>query len=118
MKTIIAGSRTCNNLEYVYDAVSKCGWNITEVISGAARGADALGEEWARENGIPVRRFPAEWSRYGKSAGVVRNSQMAHNADALIALWDGKSRGTEHMIFIAKVRKLNVFVYRWEQEYV
>lgn len=114
MKTIIAGSRTCNNIKYVYDAVSKCGWNITEVISGTARGADTLGEEWAKENGIPIRRFPANWNKYGKAAGHIRNSQMADVADALIAIWDGKSRGTEDMIYIAKICRLKVFVYRFE----
>ena len=111
-RTIVAGSREGVFVDDVRAAISGCGWEISEVISGTARGADRFGEEIAEELGIPVRRFPASWNKYGKSAGHIRNIEMAQNADALVAVWDGKSVGTKDMIRIAKMNGLKVFVYK------
>lgn len=111
MRTIIAGSRDIVNFNLLKEAITKCDWVPTVVISGTARGADQLGEDWAEENNIPVERFPANWELYGKRAGYIRNEQMADNAEALIALWDGASRGTWHMINIAKAKGLKVYVH-------
>lgn len=111
MKTIIAGSRDCTDMNQLLAAIRKCGWSVSEVVCGMARGADELGRQWASRNQIPVKKFPANWTRYGKSAGYRRNCEMADNADALIALWDGKSRGTKHMIDIAYTRGLAVFIH-------
>lgn len=76
------------------------------IISGTARGADTLGERYAQERGYAVERFPADWEHAGKSAGFIRNAQMASIADALIAFWDGQSRGTAHMIDQARQKSL------------
>lgn len=92
-------------------AVGKCGWSPTVVLSGTARGADRFGEEYAKENGLAVERYPAEWEKFGKSAGYKRNSLMATKAEALVAVWDGESRGTKHMIDIAKKAGLKVYVH-------
>lgn len=70
-------------------------------IAGLARGADALGAKFARAH-CQLYEFPADWDRYGKRAGFMRNEQMGHFADGLIAFWDGKSRGTKHMIDFMK----------------
>lgn len=80
------------------------------IISGTARGADTLGERYAQERGYAVERFPADWEHAGKSAGFIRNAQMASVADALIAFWDGQSKGTAHMIGLARKHKLQVRV--------
>lgn len=112
MRTIIAGSRGCTNAEHAEDAIEASGFVPTVVLSGTANGADKLGELWAKAQGIPVERYPADWDRFGKSAGYKRNEQMAANADALIALWDGESRGTKHMIDIATRAGLKVYVHR------
>lgn len=89
------------------------GFVITEVYSGTAKGIDEAGEAWAKTQGIPVRRFPANWELYGKAAGHVRNREMiAAEAEGLIAIWDGLSRGTEDCISQARLKKLKVFVYR------
>jgi hypothetical protein len=80
------------------------------VVSGTARGVDTLGERWANENNIKVSLWPAQWDIYGKSAGYRRNEQMSNNSDMLIALWDGSSKGTKHMIDIAKRKGLIVYV--------
>lgn len=115
MKTIIAGSRDGVTYENVCDAVSlfleqEKGNCISEVVSGTARGTDRLGEEVAKNMYVPVKRFPANWSM-GKQAGMVRNVEMAIYADALIAVWDGESSGTRHMIEVAERNGLKVLVY-------
>ncbi len=112
MKTIIAGSRGVNKAQAVADAIQASGFNIATVISGTARGADRLGEQWAAKNNIPVERYPALWDVEGRSAGYRRNERMADVAEALIAIWDGESRGTKHMIDIAKQRGLKVYVHK------
>jgi hypothetical protein len=110
MKTIIAGSRNIKNISIIYQTVYESGFDITEVVSGAARGVDKLGEQWATENNIPIKRMPANWNLYGKSAGPIRNNEMADYADALIAIWDGKSKGTKWMIDAANKRGLKIYV--------
>jgi len=95
MKTIIAGSRG-----WIYDITEVLDSHpeITEVVSGLAKGPDTLGKLWAKERGIPVKEFPADWDTFGRKAGPLRNTQMGDYADQLIAFWDGNSSGTRHMI--------------------
>lgn len=112
MKTIIAGGRDITDSRILHAALDACDWKITEVVCGMARGADTLGKEWAEEFNIPVVEFPADWDKYGKAAGPIRNAEMADYAEALIALWDGKSRGTKNMIDQAIFRKMKVLVYK------
>lgn len=115
MRTIIAGSRNVIDIKIVRDAMICADFeeNIhpTKIISGVAPGADKLGIIWAAEVGLPVQRFPALWDKYGKRAGYVRNAQMADNADALVAIWDGASKGTKHMIDVARSRNLKIFIF-------
>lgn len=104
-RVIIAGGRNFSNYRLLKDKCFKILSNkiVTDnvvIISGGARGADMLGERFAKELGLQLLLFPAEWDKYGKSAGYKRNLTMSENADALIAFWDGKSRGTRHMIDI------------------
>ena len=80
------------------------------IISGRAKGADSLGERYADERGYAVKAYPADWHQYGKAAGFIRNEEMAKNADALIAFWNGQSRGTEHMIKMAQKYSLKNIV--------
>lgn len=110
MRVIIAGSRSIDDYELLLDAIEASGFKITQILSGRARGVDKMGESYARRNKIPLKYFPADWDKYGKSAGIRRNVLMGENADALIALWDGKSKGTAHMIDYAKRKGLQVFV--------
>ncbi len=111
MRTIIAGSRGIRDYYVVRNTIRASGFEITEVLCGTAQGVDLMGEEWACSNGIPVRRFPAAWGKHGKKAGILRNIEMACNADALIAIWDGKSKGTAHMMEAAAERGLMVYVH-------
>ena len=98
MKVIIAGSRNIHDYKLVVDTIQSSGYEITEVVSGTAVGPDQLGEQWARANNIPIKEMPAEWHRYGNSAGPYRNRAMADYADAAIIIWDGQSKGTRNMI--------------------
>lgn len=103
-KVIVAGSREFTNYELLQkelDIITSSGYEI-EIVSGTAKGADQLGEKYARENEIALKRFPADWETHGKRAGYLRNEQMAKYADACIVFWDGKSPGTKHMIDIAR----------------
>jgi len=111
MRTIIAGSRTLVSMKIVVAAVAEAGWPVSSVLSGGARGVDYLGECWAKTNKIPLTVCPADWELLGKSAGFARNVEMANDADALIAVWDGISRGTKHMIDTAKAKGLKVYVH-------
>ncbi len=93
--------------------------NIKEditVVCGKARGADLFGEQYAKERGYAVAYFPADWDKHGKAAGFIRNEQMAQNADALVAFWDGRSRGTRNMIELARRYNLKVRVKRYGGE--
>ena len=112
MKVIIAGGREVTNYELLLKAVLNAGFDITAVVSGCARGADALGERFAAETGLDLIKFPADWNKHGRAAGPIRNAQMGDFADALIALWDGQSRGTKHMIDYATKKGLKVHVER------
>ena len=108
MKCIIAGSRTIKDYGLVLDAIEKSGFEITEVVSGTADGVDKLGERFAMDEAIPIKRFPANWKKYGKKAGPLRNEEMAVYVQqyfgGAIIIWDGISRGTRSMISLAKSR--------------
>jgi hypothetical protein len=120
MKIIVAGSRDFNDFELLekslIDIIKEFGLTkksqIT-IVSGTANGADKLGEKFARKYGINIDQFPADWNKYGKRAGYLRNVQMAEHSDVLVAFWDGKSRGTSHMINIANDKKLKSFVIKY-----
>ena len=111
MLTIIAGSRSITDYDVVRKAIEASGITPSTVISGTARGVDQLGERWAREHDIPILQMPANWKQFGKAAGYYRNVEMAQVAEALIAVHDGVSRGTQHMIDIAVAHHLKIFIY-------
>lgn len=111
MKVIVAGGRDFTNYALVEEAIKISGFEISQIVSGKAKGVDTLGEVWALANNIHVEAFPADWSQHGRAAGPIRNKQMAEYADALIAIWDGESKGTANMIQQARNKQLNVFIY-------
>lgn len=119
MKAIIAGSRTITDKWSLKTAVRLCGFEITEVVSGMARGVDSTGATWAKENGIPVKPFYAAFKRpdggVNYNAGRERNERMARYADVLIAVWDGESKGTKDMIDRMHDRGKPVFIYITEE---
>lgn len=109
LKVIVAGSRTFHDYEYLAKELDiRIPPFIEEIVSGDAEGPDKMGAKWAEERGYPVKHFPAQWDKYGKAAGIIRNHKMGDYADSLIAFWDGKSRGTRDMI--EYMRKQNKYV--------
>lgn len=112
MKVIIAGGRTYVFTKNDIKALNKLliQLPITEVVCGCAKGADTEGENWAKKHSIPVKQFPANWDRYGKSAGFKRNTQMAEYAEAVVLFAGGP--GTKHMFNIATEKSLKVIDYR------
>ena len=117
-KVIIAGSRGFSNYKLLKETCNsvlrekKKTHNVV-IVSGHAKGADMAGEQYANEESLDLEIFPADWKKYGKSAGFRRNEQMAEFADALIAFWDGKSHGTKHMIDIANEKGIKTKVVNY-----
>lgn len=120
LKLIIAGSRSFYNYALLDEALTNLLANYDdlpkqiEIVSGHALVADRLGEIWAERHNVKVTTFPANWQLHCKRAGYLRNIEMAEYADALVAFWDGMSKGTKHMIDIAKSKNLQVRVIKFE----
>ena len=135
MKVIIAGSRNITQLKYVEEAMFKSNAYkmVTEVVSGGARGVDSLAIDWAKKHKVKYTVKKAEWNKldvpgavieihhnddsqdlayryYNSRAGLQRNEEMGRYADALVAIWDGKSPGTKHMIDFMKSLGKKVYV--------
>ncbi len=100
---IVAGGREIGNVPLIRREINQAWRDIGpfEVVSGTARGVDSIAADLAKQAGITVHEYPADWDRFGKSAGYRRNEQMASVATHLLAFWDGESKGTGHMIDIA-----------------
>ncbi len=108
MKLIIAGSRPITGTSFIYEALKKfkiTKKSVSEIVSGCAKGPDTGGKEVAEEHQIKVKSFPADWNKFGNGAGYKRNIEMGNYGDKLLAIWDGSSSGTEHMINTMKERK-------------
>ncbi len=114
IRIVVAGCRSFNRYDKAKPFLDNClcdlrnKYNIV-IVSGGANGADAFGERYAKENGFEIERYPAEWKKYGKRAGPIRNKQKAEICDCVICFWDEKSKGTKTMVDYAK--KLGKTVY-------
>ena len=112
MRVIIAGSRSITDPALLDWVIQQSGFEVTEILEGEAPGVDRMAKWWGKARGIPVLERPADWDRYGKRAGHIRNEAMGQEGEALIALWDGVSPGTKDMIDIARRLGLPSFVYK------
>lgn len=113
MKLIIAGSRDLDGISYVSDALLDSPWSmekLSEVVHGGADGIDSSAEEWANLFNVSTTVFEPDWDKHGKAAGPIRNAEMAEYGDALVAVWDGESRGTRSMIEKALDEGIEVYV--------
>ena len=120
VRIIIAGTRTFDNyslLRKKTDAFIEKYYSNRDIIivSGGASGADSLGEKYAKERGFKLKRFPANWSKYGKMAGMIRNRLMAEYSNALVAFWDNVSPGTKNMIKLARDHHLEIKIVIYEE---
>lgn len=117
LKIIIAGGRDFNDYELLTKVVnymlSKQLPKNIEIVSGGAKGADYLGERYAKDNNYKLTIFPADWNKHGKQAGFIRNEEMANYSDCLIAFWDNESKGTKHMINLAIEKKLKLKIVKY-----
>lgn len=106
MKLIIAGSRNLQvYTSFTHGIISSINYPIIvvdEIVSGTARGIDSCGEHYAQSYNLKLTKFPADWDKYGKKAGMIRNQEMANYADALLLIWDGESRGSANMLYQMK----------------
>lgn len=124
LRVIVAGGRDFNDKELLTKTLDGylCGTrDKLVIISGHAKGADMLGEEYAKEHSLKLKIFPADWKSYGNQAGFLRNTQMARYASedyngTLIAFWDGKSNGTKHMIEEAKLHNMEIIIIDYDNE--
>ena len=121
-RVIIAGTRTFNNYTLLSSyadkllAAKRAAGECIVIVSGHCTGADLLGEKYAVERGYMVEVYEAQWQLYGRAAGPMRNREMAEVSDALIAFWDGVSRGTKNMIDEARACGLAVRVKNYKAE--
>ena len=117
MRLIVAGTRTFRDYILLRDKLdlflSHSKDRIT-IFSGNAPGADALGEQYAKQNNYNLKIFKANWKTLGKRAGFVRNEEMAKEATHCVVFWDGKSKGSEHMINLAKQYQLHLRIIRYK----
>jgi predicted Rossmann fold nucleotide-binding protein DprA/Smf involved in DNA uptake len=102
VKVGVVGSRNFDDYERMSQVLSD--YDITTIVSGGAKGADSLAERYAKEKGIKLIVFKAEWDKYGRQAGFIRNRDIVSGSDMIIAFWDGQSRGTQHTISVATKR--------------
>lgn len=113
---IVCGTRSFTDYRFVESKLNKLLKNLpkekVQIVSGCALGPDTLAIQYAKEYGYKLIRFPAQWSVYGKSAGAVRNTEMAEFSTHCIAFWDGYSSGTKDMIEKAQKYNLNLRVIK------
>ena len=111
MIVVITGSRDFNNYEYIKEKLKM--YNISKIISGGARGADKLAEVYSYENNIPIEIYKAQWNKFGKKAGMIRNVEMLKKCQFAIFFWDGKSSGTKQGIEYCKKNDVNYIVFNY-----
>jgi hypothetical protein len=112
VKLLICGSRSIKDPEVIQRAVTTSGFEpITEVVTGGAPGVDTLADRWAHDNFIDRTVMHANWGGRGKGAGYHRNERMVSYSDAVVAIWDGSSKGTAHTIQIARNKGKRCFVF-------
>jgi hypothetical protein len=121
MKIIFAGPRDYTDYDIAMTAIFGAlkEWDLSlqeiSIVSGEAPGADALGERFSKEFlNKKATCFPANWAKYDGAAGPIRNAQMANYADALVCVWDGKSKGTGDMIKKALAKNLKIYIHRFD----
>lgn len=115
MRIAVVGSRDFSDYQLLSSTLAPFRKNISVLVSGGARGADSLAEQWANVNGVETLIFKADWEKYGKSAGMRRNQTIIDNADCVVAFWDGESSGTANSISIARKAGLNVITINYKE---
>jgi hypothetical protein len=122
MKILVCGSRTISDEKRIFEILDEELFKsipyIEEIVSGGAIGIDRIAEKWADLHCIKIKQFPADWKKYGRSAGIIRNKEMATYADEVLAIWDGESKGTESTIGFARKQNKLWCVYTLKKDYI
>lgn len=108
MNIAVIGSRNFSDYNKLETILNNLKPNITKIISGGAKGADSLAEKWAKNNNIETKIFIPDWNKHGKAAGFIRNKLIIMDADEIVAFWDGKSKGTQNSINLAKEKGIKI----------
>lgn len=114
MKFAVVGSRTITDYKIVKNILDE--HNISTIVSGGAKGIDQLAERYADEKNLEKIIYLAKWNEFGRGAGMVRNAEIIADADEVIAVWDGTSKGTEHSINLAKKMNKPLYLYTVKDE--
>lgn len=113
MRAAIIGSRSFNDYSLVLETLLEYENVITIIVSGGAKGADTLGERWAKEKNKEILIFYPDWGKYGKSAGFIRNKDIIENSDIVFAFWDGMSKGTKSSIELSIKLNKELKIIKW-----
>lgn len=115
VRLAIVGSRTFNDyatLVFILNQLKE-EYYYTLIVSGGAKGADTMGETYASTNKIPTKIFKADWNKYGKRAGFIRNVDIIDNCDLCVCFWDGESHGTKHDIELCEEKHKLCYIYNF-----
>jgi hypothetical protein len=113
MKLAVVGSRNITNEELIFDSINSIAngrLDTLTIISGGARGVDSIAAIWSKQNNVPLIVFTADWKKFGRKAGIVRNNDIIKECDTVLAIWDGKSKGTYHSIKLGYSLNKNVVI--------
>lgn len=118
MRLAVVGTRWFEDFDKLVEILDKLRElkEIDVIISGGAEGVDSMAEHYAEVNGIPTEIYHAEWDKYGKGAGFIRNKTIWDNSDMGLAIWDGKSKGTSHSFDIARKQGKILYVYNYKED--
>jgi uncharacterized phage-like protein YoqJ len=113
MRLAVIGSRNFRDYDLLYNKiVFYFGDRAKLIVSGGAKGADALAEVFAKQAKIPTKIYEPDWDKFGKAAGMIRNQKIIEGCDAVICFWDGESKGSKNSLSLAKkMKKDTVIVY-------
>ena len=114
MKVAVIGSRSFGDWQLLRSALEK--YEIGEVISGGARGADSMAAQWAKEKGIPIKEFLPDYKKFGRAAPIRRNDLIVDACEMLVAFWDGESRGTKYTFDLALKKGKSVEVVNFRSK--
>jgi hypothetical protein len=117
MKLAVIGSRSFDDYRILKTTLEPLieQFKVTTIVSGGAKGADSLAEKFAKEHGLELNIFPADWDKHGKAAGYIRNVDIWNNSDLGVAFWDGESKGTAHSFQISKKQNKQLFVFDYSK---
>ena len=115
MKIAVIGSRTFDDQIQLNKELSEVFKDGDCLVSGGAKGADKLAEDWCRENDFECEIIYPDWQKHGQSAAFKRNHTIIEMADSVVAFWDGQSKGTKHSIDLAKQKGIDVKICLFEE---